>query len=683
MCVQVGADALVERGLAASEAATCAARIAELDAALPPVELWRRISRHILKPEYPFEIHSYVHDAVFASWDFSVGPPPAWSPEQIESTNIAWLMRKVCKQSYEELYKWSIEDRPAFWGTMIERLNIRFRQRYSSVLDLTEGPEHPRWLPGAKLNIVDSCFYAPDDSPAIVLQQENGNLESMTIGQLRALTFRVANGLVNLGARPGDRVGIDMPMTSESVAIYLGVVAAGCSVVSIADSYAPEEIRTRLGIAPAVCTFTQDYALRLGKQLPIYEKVRAAGASKAIVLSQEESIECDLRDGDILWDEFLSDNSTFSAVSCTPSAATNILFSSGTTGRPKAIPWDHTTPMKSAIDGHLHHDIHPADVICWPTNLGWMMGPWLVYAALINRATIALYCGAPTTREFGQFVQDAGVTMLGLVPSLVAAWKSTGCMDGLGWSHIRAFSSTGECSNSKDMLFLMSLAGYKPVIEYCGGTEIGGGYITGTVVQPSAPGTFSTPTLGSPFVILDEQGRPSNKGEVFLVPPSLGWSQELLNADHHEVYFAGTPRGPNQEVLRRHGDELERFANGYFKAHGRTDDSMNLSGIKVSPVQIEEVVNGTGGLQETAAIAISPPEGGPSQLVIYAVIAGEAHVNAASLKTQMQDAIRKKLNPLFKIHDVVIVDGLPRTASNKVMRRTLRAQYEKQMSSEL
>jgi len=230
-------------------------------------------------------------------------------------------------------------------------------------------------------------------------------------------------------------------------------------------------------------------------------------------------------------------------------------------------------------------------------------------------------------------------------------------------------------------LFLMSLAGYKPVIEYCGGTETGGGYITGTVVQPSAPGTFSTPALGSELVLLDEDGQPASKGEAFLVPPSLGLSKELLNADHHEVYFAGVPRGPNQEVLRRHGDELERFANGYFRAHGRTDDSMNLSGIKVSSVQIEEVANAVAGVQETAAIAVSPPEGGPSRLVIYAVIASNARAAPAALRVEMQDAIRKKLNPLFKVHDVMIVDALPRTASHKVMRRALRAQYEKHISS--
>ena len=154
--------------------------------------------------------------------------------------------------------------------------------------------------------------------------------------------------------------------------------------------------------------------------------------------------------------------------------------------------------------------------------------------------------------------------MLGVVPTLVRAWKHTDCMHGLDWQAIRAFSSTGECSNPEEMLYLMSLAGYRPVIEYCGGTEIGGGYVTGTRVQPAAPSTFTTPALGLDFLLYDD-GIPSDNGEVFIVPPSLGLSTRLLNADHNEVYFAGTPR-PD---LRRHGDALERLSEGYYRIHGR------------------------------------------------------------------------------------------------------------------
>jgi acetyl-CoA synthetase len=377
-----------------------------------------------------------------------------------------------------------------------------------------------------------------------------------------------------------------------------------------------------------------------------------------------------------VWRDFLATDAPLEATPREPDDATNILFSSGTTGDPKAIPWTQTTPLKCATDAHFHQNIQPGDVLVWPTSLGWMMGPWLIFASLLNRATMGLYCGSPNTREFGRFVQDARTTMLGVVPSLVKTWRNSGCMQGVDWSALKLFSSTGECSCADDMRWLMQLAGGKPMIEYCGGTELGGAYITASLAQPCIAGTFNTPTLGLDFVILDEEGRVAENGELFLIPPSIGLSTSLLNKDHHEVYFAGAPRGPNGETLRRHGDQMERLPGGYWRAHGREDDTMNLGGIKVSSAEIEQVLLSVPGVFETAAIAASPGDG-PSRLIIYAVCADSRSGSKEELAAAMQSAIRRDLNPLFKIHDLILVDALPRTSSNKVMRRELRARYSK------
>lgn len=679
MAKQLLLEELVTCGIEKNVAAAMLQQIAPYLSSLPAAECWQQISQQILKPDHPFALHELLYKTIFCDWDANQGPPPAWFPsdEQIRATNIAALMNDLNIGSYREFHAWSAHNRAEFWNETIRRVGIRFRQKYKQIVDLSQGVEFPQWLVGARLNIAESCFQAPEDDPAIVFQPEGGSLSILTYGELNALSNRVANGLVETGFRPGDAIAIAMPMTAESVAIYLGIVKAGCVVVSIADSFAPAEIKTRLRLSGAKGIFTQDYILRASKLLPLYPKIVDAQAPIAIVLSLDSSSSIQLRPDDCTWEEFLSPNKQFDPIPARPSAHTNILFSSGTTGEPKAIPWTQTTPIKCAVDAYLHHDIHPREVLAWPTNLGWMMGPWLIYASLVNRATIALYYGAPTEQGFGRFVQDARVNVLGLVPSLVSAWKATACMKGLDWSAIKAFSSTGECSNPRDMLYLMSLAGYKPVIEYCGGTEIGGAYITGTLVQPAAPATFSTPALGLDVAILDEDGYPSNKGEVFIIPPSIGLSNELLNRDHYEVYFADTPTYPLISIpLRRHGDQMELLSNGYYRARGRVDDTMNLGGIKVSSAEIEQTLSVVEGICETAAIAISPPEGGPNQLVIYAVVADNFSWDKEALKTSLQKAIRQSLNPLFKIHDLVLVESLPRTASNKVMRRVLRDRYQ-------
>jgi acetyl-CoA synthetase len=643
-------------------------------------EAWRAVSRDILSPDHPHAVHRLCWDDIFASWSDTAGPRPAWIPtdDEAAATHIAKTCLRVYQPSYAHLFRWAADSRADFWRDTIETLGIRFRTKPDQVLDTHGGAEHARWLVGASLNIVESCFAAPGDARAIVFQREGGKIETLSYAELDALSNRFANSLLSLNVKPGDAVAITMPMTVEAVAAYLGIVKAGAVVVSIADSFAPDEIRTRLRIARAEVAVTQDVVVRGGKTLPMYTKVVEAGARACIVCAHGGgSLAVKLRATDRDWNKFLVKMSTFTARPASPDAFTNILFSSGTTGDPKAIPWTHATPIKCASDAYYHCDIRPGEVVAWPTNLGWMMGPWLIYASLINRASMALYYGAANTPEFCRFVGEAKVAMLGVVPSLVKAWRAHKMTDRIDWSELRAFASTGEASNADDYLWLMARAGYKPVVEYCGGTEIGGGYISQSLTQPSSPATFSTPTLGLDVVILGENEQPARQGELFLIPPSVGLSQTLLNRDHHEVYYDGTPRGVKLELLRRHGDEFEALPGGYYRAHGRADDTMNLGGIKVSSAEIERVVLGMEGVSDAAAIAVDPPGGGPSLLVLYLVPEPGAHFKADAARDAAQSLIGARLNPLFRVHEVRIADSLPRTASNKVMRRVLRDQVRR------
>jgi acetyl-CoA synthetase len=290
---------------------------------------------------------------------------------------------------------------------------------------------------------------------------------------------------------------------------------------------------------------------------------------------------------------------------------------------------------------------------------------------------MVLYEGLPGGLDFARFVEDTRVSMLGVVPSLVRSWRESDVCEKADWSRIEVFSSTGEPSNRHDSLWLTSLTGYRaPVIEYCGGTEIGGGYVTGGVLQPASPATFTTPALGLDLVILDDANNRvtlGEEGEVFLVPPSIGLSQSLLNRDHESVYHQGCPCGPKREALRRHGDQLAQLPGGFYRAQGRADDTMNLGGIKVSSLELERVVDHHPSVSESAAVAVQIDDEGAEQLVVFAVPVGD--VERKNLLTELRKRIAGELNPLFKIHDLVLVDSLPRTASNKLMRRKLRARY--------
>ena len=226
----------------------------------------------------------------------------------------------------------------------------------------------------------------------------------------------------------------------------------------------------------------------------------------------------------------------------------------------------------------------------------------------------------------------------------------------------------------------MALANYKPIIEYCGGTETGGAYITSTMIQPSSPTVFTTPTAGIDITIRDDKGDKSEKGEVFLIPPSIGLSNFLLNQDHDQVYFKDTPAVAKTDgsviPLRRHGDHLERLQNGSYRIHGRTDDTMNIGGIKVSSAELERVINSLEVIHEAAAVAIPSPGGGPTRLVLFVVPLSDTTATKEALLSLCQQAVREHLNPLYKIYDIVINKTLPRTASNKIIRRTLRDTYK-------
>jgi acetyl-CoA synthetase len=620
----------------------------------------------------PFERHWQLYRETFGARPPTAPPPFAYQPtaEAVARANVTALARARGLAGYPELRAWSARERDAFWDAVVRELRIPFRRAPCAVRE--GGAEDPRWFPGARLNVVEACFAnAPKDKVAIVAAREGEpGARRVTYGELARLVDRVAHGFRALGLRPGDAVSLYLPMTVECVAAYLGVIKAGGVVVSIADSFAPPEVETRNRLGGAKAIVTTSAFARGGKTIDLYAKVREARSPRAILVGDGEA----LRDGDLPWSGFLGADAPFEAVEADPYDVTNVLFSSGTTGEPKAIPWTHLTPIKAAMDARYHQDVHADDVVAWPTSIGWMMGPWLVYATLVNGATMALFEGTAGSAQFPRFVRGSGTTILGVVPALVRAWKS-GDLAGGSFEGVRVFSSTGEASNVEDYLWLMSTAGYRaPVIEYCGGTEIGGGHVTGTVVQPQSPATFSTPALGLDFVILDEHGRDVKEGEmgeIFLVPPSVGLSQRLLNRDHHQEYYAGAPR----PGLRRHGDEVQKLGGGYYAAHGRADDTMNLGGIKVSSLELERVMDRHPAVYQSAAVAVIPPAGGADELVVFVVPAPGAKPEPKALQRELQDLVKKELNPLYRIHDLALVESLPRTASNKIMRRELRKSY--------
>ncbi len=671
-----------------------------LDDAPDTEAAWRVGSVYLYELGAPF----CVHATWYALLSDHIAPRllPAWQPDAdaLHHSNLARFIESRGFASYSELHAWSVAAPDQYWQTTLKELGVRFETPPVQMRAAPEDVEQPRWLDGARLNVARACLEGEENRVALIVQQRGVPL-AVTKRELRERVNGVALGLRRLGVLAGDPVAIAVPLGLEAVVAYLALLHLGAVVVCIAESYSAQELRVRLEITAAKWVVVADVVERAGKRLPLYQKFLDIDAPCAVVVRCASSgpevpdaggEPLTLRAGDVEWNfqALLAStpfarpvdgegSSVFDAPFETPVDAPNtVLFSSGTTGTPKAIPWTPSCAIKAAADARWHLDVRPGDRLLWPTSLGWMMGAWSIFATLLNDATLVIYDDAPTVRGFGELVQSAQVTHVGVVPSLVRHWRQTRVMEGLDWSHVRLFSSTGECSNPVDMLYLMWLARYRPIVEYCGGTEIAGGYITGTLLAPCVPSCFTTAALGQNFVCLDDAGNAVEEGEAFLTLPSIGLSTTLLNRDHHAEYFAGVPR----VGVRRHGDLIQHVSEIYYRVLGRADDTMNLGGIKVSSAEIERACEGLPGVREVAAIAVSPPSGGPSHLVLWVVpnegsAAGEraAPVDVDVLLYEAQRRIRERVNPLFRVQNVVVVDSLPRTASNKVIRRLLRSRY--------
>lgn len=702
----ITADRLIECGLDEADAAPVAQAASAILSQKKWEDAWTEFRHAILQPEHPMAVHRLLFDAAYAGWDVATqGPAPVWRADyaQMDASNMAALMRDLKFSSYDELYHWSIEHGRQFWARMVSELGLHFKNDYvptpDTIVDLDD-TEEPRWLPGAELNVVEACFTAAPDETAILYQREGEEkIHRISYAELDARSNRVANALLRAGCQPGDKFAIDMPMHVDAVVIYLGLLKSGCAVVSLADSFKAPDVEVRLeAAAPVKGIFVQE-TTGGARRFALYEEVlKAKNLPPAVVLGDAGVMPSIKRGGDISWQDFLTGTEeNFTPVPLEMEHDLVIIFSSSTSSPkeqagdkpkpPKAIPWRANTAIKSVVDAKMHHDMQPGKVLCWPTNLGWMMGSFAIFGALGNKGTLALFEGNVVSAEFCQFVERARINVLGLVPTIAEGWEQKNLTKGCDWSAIEVFSSTGSPSNPNNYFYLMARApGYRPVLEYMGGTEIGGGYLQGSVLHPAAPSCFTTPCLGTDIFTPEEDSDDWRKGEVFIVMrdgddecPPMGLSTQLLNFDHHDKYFGRGLTSPEGYLLREHGDVIMRYPGGFIASGGRSDDGINLNGIKTSSLDIENYIKDARieGLIDLAAIGVRPPEGGEDWLVIYAVT-NTPELNEETLKKQCREAIKARNPQLARIQDVVLIEKLPLTASGKLRRRYLQDSYLEQ-----
>ena len=624
---------------------------------------------------------------------FPFGQQIVWqpNPEWIAQSNLQTFMDRHGIPSYDALLERSITDLEWFWDAVLEDLDIQFYRPYSQVVDLSQGIQFPRWCVGGQMNIIHNCLDKWQETPvrnrvALRWEGEEGQTRLLTYADLHREVNRCANALRSLGVGKGDAVGLYMPMVPELAVAFLAIVKVGGIILPLFSGYGPGAIVSRLQDADAKALFTADGFYRRGQVVPMKPTADEAAAQvptleHMIVLNRIPEFNVHMEAGrDHWWHDLIPFHSAQADTEVTDAEdVLMVIYTSGTTGRPKGAVHTHCGfPVKAAQDMRQPMDLKPQDTMYWMTDMGWMMGPWLVFGTLINGATMLFYDGAPNYPDVDRvwsLVERHHVTHLGVSPVLIRALKPHGVepVQRHDLSSLRAAGSTGSPWDPESWLWFFHnvLEGRKPILNYTGGTEISGGILCGNFFKPMKPASFSGPVPGMAADVVDEEGNPVRLavGELVIRQPWIGMTRGFWKDRERylETYWS---RFPDVWV---HGDFAAIDEDELWYLLGRSDDTIKVAGKRLGPAEVEAIVNAHPDVAESAAIGVPHPIK-DQEVVIFAVLKPGA-APSEELREALMERVIHELGKALRPKEVKFVTALPKTRNAKVMHRVIRAAY--------
>ncbi len=624
---------------------------------------------------------------------FPFGQDVVWTPDPdvVADSNLRRFMDRHDLADLSALRTRAASDVAWFWEAVLDDLDIEFYDPYDQIVDLSGGIEQPAWCVNGSMNIVhnllDKWQSTPaEDRAALRWEGEDGATRTLTYGELHRRVCRCANALRDLGLGRGDRIGLFMPMTPEIVIAFLAIAKIGGVLLPLFSGYGVGALVTRLQGAEADALFTADGFARRGRPIDMKETADEAVAQCPTVehvivhrhLGRDDTPMTTGRDR--FWADFVAGHDPEARTARTGADdPVMVIYTSGTTGPPKGTVHTHCGfPIKGAQDMYHPMDLKPGETMYWMSDMGWMMGPWLVFGTLTVGATMVLYDGAPDHPDAGRLwrlVDDHEVTHLGVSPTLIRALKTHGDapVRASDRSSLRAIGSTGSPwdPESWSWCFETVLDGEKPILNYSGGTEIAGGILCGNFLEPLKPAAFSGPVPGMDADVVDEDGTPVREevGELVLRAPWIGMTRGFWGDDdrYHDAYW------DRLDDVWVHGDFAAVDEDGLWYILGRSDDTINVAGKRLGPAEIEALLNAHGAVAESAAIGV-PHDVKGSEIVAFVVLEPD-HDETAALREELMQGVVDEMGKPLKPREIRFADALPKTRNAKVMRRVIRAAY--------
>jgi acetyl-CoA synthetase len=588
------------------------------------------------------------------------------SPELIERANLTRLQRALGASDYHGLHRISIEEPDRFWPALIDDLGIEFSRRWDTVVDASRGPEWSTWFVGGQVNVARVCVHRwASEEEAVVGLYEDGVRESLTWAEMSRQVTQLAEYLVELGVRAGDRVALYMPMCPAVAVASHACAHIGAVQVPIFSGFAGPAVASRLEDSHAKVVICADWSLRRGKRIEMTETLVAAGPSAV-----EFVIEWN-RETRSWPDAVTRQPGVLPPLEVDSEAPYLLAYTSGTTGRPKgALHVQGSFLVSIARELAYQLNVSRGDRIHFATDMGWIMGPWTVVGGGAVGATIVFAEGAPDWPDdrLWRLVESEQVTMLGLSPTLVRALIPKG-EPRANLSSLRTFCTTGEPWNADPYMWLFDRVGGArvPIVNISGGTEVGACFLTTVLTEPIKPVALGFAALGQDMDVVDQIGetvRTAQVGELVCRRPWPGMTRGIWgdNERYLETYWRRFPG------VWTHGDWASRDADGYWYLHGRSDDTLNIAGKRIGPAELESAAISSGIVAEAAAIGVPHAIKGEVAWIFCVPLPGAKQDDEA-----VAVAIAEALGKAFKPERVIWAEALPKTRSAKIVRRALRA----------
>lgn len=608
-----------------------------------------------------------------------------WRPhaDDVAGAQVTALARALGVGGFDELLSTSLEHPGRYWRTVLDHLGIVWMRDPDAYVDLARGPELPSWFPGGELNWVASVLrFAEDDrtrdKAAVVAESENGAARSATYCELDEQVRTLAGGLLEAGLVRGDRVGLLMENGIEATVAMLAIAYAGLVAVPLFSGFGAEAVVTRLAACGARGLIASSGFDRRGIRVDLAGTV-------AEVTREVPSVRVVVTRGDVGGNTLDFDALVRGSARLDVPARMEsmdpfmVIFTSGTTGRPKGAVHTHAGfPLKIAHDALVHFDVDEDAVFCWPADMGWIAGSLVLCTALLRGATLVCYDGAPDYPDWSRLsriVEAHGVTHLGSAPTLIRGLAAHEDIATAGdVSSIRLLITAGEGIDPEHFTWFRTAfgRGRHPLINYTGGTEVSGALLSSVVVRPIAPAAFNTASPAVDVVVVDRSGEPvtDEVGELAVRAPFVGMTAGFWEDEERylETYWRTVPG------IWVHGDLAMHRSSGDYLMLGRSDDTIKVAGKRLGPAEVEEVLLAIDAVSEVATIGVPDPVKG-QRVVVFAVMHDGWDGDRDRLAREVRARIDASVGKAFRPSEVHVVTELPKTRSSKVMRRLIRDLY--------